>query len=83
MNDKVVHARRVVFIDLARALAVVLMVAGHTSSALLADRYRTGYWFDVWTFQRGLTSALFLLLAGFAFSVATTRETALFESGAS
>ena len=74
MNDKVVHARRVVFIDLARALAVVLMVAGHTSSALLADRYRTGYWFDVWTFQRGLTSALFLLLAGFAFSVATTRH---------
>ena len=74
MNDEVVHARRVVFIDLARALAVVLMVAGHTSSALLADRYRTGFWFDVWTFQRGLTSALFLLLAGFAFSVATTRH---------
>lgn len=50
------------------------MVAGHTSSALLAERYRTGQWFDVWTFQRGLTSALFLLLAGFAFSVATTHH---------
>jgi uncharacterized membrane protein len=77
VNDKVHTAgqsRRVIFIDLARALAVVLMVAGHTSSALLADRYRTGQWFDVWTFQRGLTSALFLLLAGFAFSIATTRH---------
>jgi acyltransferase len=69
-----VHAHRVIFIDLARALAVVLMIAGHTSSALLADDFRAGPWFDVWMFQRGLTSALFLLLAGFAFSIATTRH---------
>jgi uncharacterized membrane protein len=69
-----VHSRRVIFIDLARALAVVLMVAGHTSSALLHSDYRSGPWFDAWNFQRGLTSALFLLLAGFAFSVATTRH---------
>ena len=76
MNDRVhtVHAHRVIFIDLARALAVVLMVVGHTSSALLGLSFRTGSWFDVWTFQRGLTSALFLLLAGFAFSVATSRH---------
>lgn len=65
---------RVIFIDLARALAVILMVAGHTSSALLAQQYRSGPWVDIWVFQRGLTSALFLLLAGFAFSVATTRH---------
>ena len=69
-----VHARRVIFIDLARALAVVLMVAGHTSSALLATRYRTGEWVHAWEFQRGLTSALFLLLSGFAFSIATSRH---------
>lgn len=69
-----VHARRVIFIDLARALAVVLMVSGHTSSALLASSYRTGNWVHAWEFQRGLTSALFLLLSGFAFSIATTRH---------
>ena len=68
------HARRVIFIDLARALAVVLMVSGHTSSALLAASYRQGDWIRIWEFQRGLTSALFLLLSGFAFSVATTRH---------
>jgi len=67
-------AQRVIFIDLARAIAVVLMVAGHTSSALLSKSYQSGRWFEVWTFQRGLTSALFLLLAGFAFSIATTRH---------
>ena len=75
MNDT--HRHRVIFIDLARALAVVLMIAGHTSSALLDPRYRAGPWADAWDFQRGLTSALFLLLAGFAFSVATTRHWAV------
>jgi uncharacterized membrane protein len=69
-----VHSRRVVFIDLARALAVVFMLYGHTVSALLAPRYQTGTWFDVWLFQRGLTSSLFLLLSGFAFSIATGRH---------
>jgi acyltransferase len=69
-----VHARRVIFIDLARALAVVMMVYGHTSSALLAPAYRAGPIYDVWLFQRGLTSSLFLLLSGFAFSIATTRH---------
>lgn len=65
---------RVVFIDLARALAVVFMLYGHTVQALLDPRYQAGAWFDVWQFQRGLTSSLFLLLSGFAFSVATTRH---------
>ncbi len=65
---------RVIFIDLARAMAVVMMVYGHTVSALLAPEYRTGAWFDLWIFQRSLTSSLFLLLSGFAFSIATTRH---------
>ncbi len=66
--------RRVVFIDLARALAVVFMLYGHAIDGLLDPQYRTGTWFDVWTFQRGLTSCLFLLLSGFAFSIATARH---------
>jgi acyltransferase len=69
-----VHSRRVIFIDLARALAAVFMLYGHTVSALLAPRYQTGIWFDIWIFQRGLTSTLFLLLSGFAFSIATGRH---------
>jgi uncharacterized membrane protein len=67
-------SHRVAFIDLARALAVVFMLYGHTVNALLAPRYQVGTWFDIWQFQRGLTSSLFLLLSGFAFSVATTRH---------
>jgi len=67
-------AHRVIFIDLVRALAVAFMLYGHTASALLAPRYQVGRWFDVWQFQRGLTSSLFLLLGGFAFSIATSRR---------
>jgi uncharacterized membrane protein len=69
-----VQAPRVIFIDLARSLAVLFMLYGHAVSALLAPEYRAGAWFDVWQFQRGLTAVLFLLLSGFAFSVATTRR---------
>ena len=68
------RAQRVIFIDLARTLAVVLMLYGHTVSALLAPEFRAGTWYDVWQFQRGLTSCLFLLLSGFAFSIATARR---------
>jgi hypothetical protein len=50
------------------------MLYGHTASALLAPEYQTGRWFDIWQFQRGLTSSLFLLLGGFAFSIATSRH---------
>jgi uncharacterized membrane protein len=69
-----VHAHRVIFIDLARALAVFFMLYGHTIDALLAPGYRAGSWFNAWQFQRGLTSSLFLILSGFAFSVATGRH---------
>ena len=68
------HSRRVIFIDLARALAVVFMLYGHTIDAILAPAYRRGIVFDIWQFQRGLTSSLFLLLSGFAFSIATARH---------
>jgi uncharacterized membrane protein len=70
----VAQAHRVIFIDLARALAVLFMLYGHTVSALLAPQYQTGTWYDIWQFQRGLTSSLFMLLGGFAFSIATSRH---------
>lgn len=67
-------AHRVIFVDLSRALAVVLMIQGHAIDALLAPVYRQGIAYDGWLFVRGLTSCLFLTLSGFAFSVATIRH---------
>ena len=37
------------------------MLYGHSVDALLAHSYRVGTWFEIWTFQRGLTSSLFQL----------------------
>ena len=76
MTSAPAHARahRVIFIDLARTIAVLFMVQGHTLDALLAPAYRQGPLFRVWVFQRGLTSCTFLLLSGFAFSIATSRH---------
>jgi uncharacterized membrane protein len=74
VNPPRTQAQRVIFIDLARALAALLMVYGHAVSALLAPAYQDGPWYDAWQFQRGLTSSLFLLLSGFAFSIATARH---------
>ena len=50
------------------------MLYGHAIDGLLHPQYRVGTWFAIWTFQRGLTSCLFLLLSGFAFSIATARH---------
>ncbi len=62
-------SRRVVFIDLARAAAVVMMVQGHAIDTLLAPTYRSGPGYDGWLFMRGLTSCMFLTLSGLAFTV--------------
>jgi uncharacterized membrane protein len=67
-------SRRVVFIDLARAVAVVMMVQGHALDTLLAPAYRTGAGYDGWLFLRGLTSCTFLTLSGVAFSITALRH---------
>jgi uncharacterized membrane protein len=50
------------------------MVQGHTLEALIDRSYQGRPLFNLWVFQRGLTSCLFLMLSGFAFSVATGRH---------
>lgn len=67
-------ARRVVFIDLARAVAVVMMVQGHTIDTLLGPEFRQGAGYEGWLFLRGLTSVTFLTLSGVAFSVTALRH---------
>lgn len=63
-------------LDAARAIGVVAMVAGHTLDALLSPEARAhplavGYWK-----ARGLTAPLFLLVAGWAVTVALRRAPA-------
>ena len=65
---------RIFFVDLARALAVLFMVQGHTIDVLLAPAYRAGAAYNLWLFLRGVTAPMFLTLSGFAFAIVTTRR---------
>ena len=65
---------RIATVDLARVLAIMLMIQGHTLDVLLAPVYRDGSAFNCWVFLRGLTAPTFLLLAGFSFSLSTMRR---------
>lgn len=61
---------RIIFIDLMRAFAVLMMVQGHTVDTFLADNYRSfdSPLFNFWYFMRGLTAPIFLFTAGTVFT---------------
>jgi uncharacterized membrane protein len=65
---------RLLAVDLARVLAILFMVQGHTLDVLLDPIYRHGFVFDKWLFLRGLTAPTFFVLSGFSFMVATLRR---------
>lgn len=61
--------RRIVFIDLMRAYAILMMLQGHFIHALLADEYRVmeSVWFSSWAFMRGMTAPIFFFASGLIF----------------
>ena len=61
---------RIIFIDLMRAFAVLMMVQGHTVDSLLGDQYRNfdSVAFNFWFFMRGLTAPIFMFSAGTVFT---------------
>ena len=61
---------RIIFIDIMRAIAVLLMVEGHTIDTLLSDSFRSynSNLYNFWNFVRGLTAPIFLFSAGTVFS---------------
>jgi uncharacterized membrane protein len=67
-------SNRHIAIDLARVVAILLMIQGHTLDVLLAPELRQGFLFDKWLFFRGLTAPTFFVLSGVSFFVATSRK---------
>jgi len=61
---------RIIFIDLMRAFAVLMMVQGHTVDVLLAPDHRTmdSPFFAAWLFMRGMTAPIFMFTAGTVFT---------------
>ncbi|MGB5874357.1 MAG: heparan-alpha-glucosaminide N-acetyltransferase domain-containing protein [Bacteroidota bacterium] len=71
MNDK--H-NRIAQLDVMRGAAVMAMVLGHSIDALLSPDVKTTELYRLYDFARGFTAPVFLVLSGFAFSVATERR---------
>jgi uncharacterized membrane protein len=62
--------KRILFLDMMRALAVLMMVEGHTVDALLSDAYRdlNSSSYNAWLFVRGLTAPIFMFTSGVVFT---------------
>lgn len=65
--------RRWLALDLLRFLAVLLMVQGHTFTALIEDAIRPLDWYGWHRYIHGYTAPLFMYSAGLAFGVTTLR----------
>ncbi len=70
---------RLIFLDIARAYACVVMVFGHTFDSLLHSSFKASYLFQNYQFFRGLTAPTFLFISGFAFFYATNLKWEKFQ----
>lgn len=65
---------RLAFIDAARALAMLLMLQGHSADNLLVEAAKATPFFELYWKLRGVTAPLFLVLSGFALVVASDAQ---------
>lgn len=61
---------RIVFIDVIRAYAILMMVQGHFTDTLLGWEYRDegNFFFFLWNFMRGMTAPTFFFSSGLIFT---------------
>ncbi len=64
------NTTRLDFIDVLRAVAILLMLQGHLVSGTLGEAYRDSsqWWYAIWLFMRGLTAPLFFTVTGLVFT---------------
>src|ERR1700722_15778783 len=65
---------RLIVVDFARVLAILLMIQGHGLDVLLAPVYRQGAVFQSWLYLRGLTAPMFFTLSGISFALSSMRH---------
>lgn len=68
MNN--ISPKRVIFIDMMRAFAVLMMVQGHTIDTFLSNEYRTAesILYNIWYTFRGFTAPIFMFSSGTVFT---------------
>jgi uncharacterized membrane protein len=65
-----VHKKRLYFIDIIRAFAILMMLQGHFIDTLLAPQYRdlNAIPFSIWSYFRGITAPTFFTISGLIFT---------------
>lgn len=68
-NTEKVKKHRLLFIDMARSFAILLMIEGHFTGAALGKQYKSDDYFlyKIWHNLHGLTSPLFFTVTGLIF----------------
>ena len=73
---------RLLFIDLLRGWAILIMIEVHVFNAFLTPSLRGTNWFSVLNFINGLVTPSFLFISGFAFIISTqNKHDELFKFG--
>jgi len=67
---------RLVFIDIARSIAILMMLEGHFIVMALTENHRGNdlFLYDVWRFTRGVTAPLFFTVSGLVFTYLLVRK---------
>lgn len=70
------NSTRLDFIDVLRAVAILLMLQGHFVHDTLGEVYRDSsqWWYAIWLFMRGLTAPLFFTVTGLVFTYLLLRD---------
>lgn len=66
--------QRLVFIDLLRGWATVVMIEVHVFNAFIIPSYKETSWYDVLNYVNGLVAPSFIFIAGFIFLVSSQRK---------
>ncbi len=75
------NKNRILFLDLLRFIAVVMMVEGHTIDVLLAEEFKTpdSTFYSVWSYFRGFTAPIFMFTSGVVFTYLLSRRNVPFK----
>jgi uncharacterized membrane protein len=74
---------RLLFIDLLRGLAILIMIEVHVFNAFMRPELKATQWFSILNFINGLVAPSFLFISGFAFIISTqNKHDELFKFGA-
>jgi uncharacterized membrane protein len=66
--------KRLLFIDLHRGWALLVMIEVHVFNAMLLPELKTTGWWSILNFINGLVAPSFLFISGFAFTIASQRK---------